>query len=61
MIFNIFVIFVISNVFPDKTVFPIRLMKLLGVKQIIITNVAGAINPQYEVGSHLLPTIVTLL
>ena len=32
-----------------KTVFPVRLMKLLGVKQIIITNVAGAINTQYEV------------
>ena len=36
-------------------------MKLLGVKQIVITNVAGAINTQYEVWSpHLLHTLVTL-
>ena len=44
----------------QKTVFPVRLMKLLGIKQIILTNVAGAINTQYEVWSQILHTIVTL-
>ena len=43
---------IVKSTFSIKTAFPVRLMKLLGVKQIIITNVAGAINSQYEVGSY---------
>ena len=32
-----------------KTSFPVRVMKILGVKEIIITNVVGAINKEYKV------------
>ncbi|MFB6214957.1 MAG: purine-nucleoside phosphorylase, partial [Candidatus Bipolaricaulia bacterium] len=34
----------------DKIVFSVRVMALLGVKQLIITNAAGAINEEYEPG-----------
>lgn len=32
-------------------VYPIRLMKLMGVQDIIITNAAGGLNPQFAVGT----------
>ena len=34
--------------------FPIRLFKLLGVKSVIITNAAGAVNPEYKPGDIML-------
>lgn len=34
--------------------FPVRLMKLLGVETLIITNAAGAINADYQVGDFVL-------
>ncbi|KAK6349701.1 hypothetical protein TWF696_005980 [Orbilia brochopaga] len=34
----------------DKTAFPVRVMKLLGVKNIIVTNAAGGLNPNFQVG-----------
>ncbi|QRV94267.1 5'-methylthioadenosine phosphorylase [Ceratobasidium sp. AG-Ba] len=34
-----------------STVFPIRVMALLGVKSVIITNAAGILNPKYPVGT----------
>ncbi|KAK2797599.1 hypothetical protein FQN51_008394 [Onygenales sp. PD_10] len=34
----------------DKITFPIRLFKLLGVEVIVVTNAAGGLNPEYEVG-----------
>ena len=34
---------------PCQTSVPVRMMKLLGVKQIITTNVAGAVNKEYKV------------
>ncbi|KAF3925582.1 hypothetical protein ABW21_db0204365 [Orbilia brochopaga] len=34
----------------DKTAFPVRVMKLLGVKNIIVTNAAGGLNPDFQVG-----------
>ena len=33
---------------------PMRLMKLLGVKQVILTNAAGGVNPSYRVGDIML-------
>ena len=35
---------------------PVRLMKLLGIKELILTNAAGAINRDYEVGDVMLIT-----
>ncbi|KAG8747794.1 hypothetical protein FRC10_011239 [Ceratobasidium sp. 414] len=34
-----------------SAVFPIRVMALLGVKSVIITNAAGILNPRYPVGT----------
>lgn len=34
--------------------FPIRLMKLLGVEKLLLTNAAGAINTDYKVGDFVL-------
>lgn len=34
----------------DKVVMPARVMRLLGVKLLIVTNAAGGINPNYNVG-----------
>jgi len=37
-----------------EVAFPVRLMKLLGVETLVITNAAGAINPDYNVGDFVL-------
>ncbi|PGH14422.1 purine nucleoside phosphorylase I, inosine and guanosine-specific [Helicocarpus griseus UAMH5409] len=34
----------------DKITFPVRLFKLLGIEIIVVTNAAGGLNPEYEVG-----------
>ncbi|CAF9925449.1 MAG: hypothetical protein GOMPHAMPRED_003891 [Gomphillus americanus] len=34
----------------EDVTFPVRVMKLLGVEQIIVTNAAGGLNPEYKVG-----------
>jgi purine-nucleoside phosphorylase len=33
------------------TVFPLRVMKLLGIRQVFLSNAAGSINPDFEVGN----------
>ena len=38
----------------QEIVFPIKILKLLGIKTIIITNAAGALNENFEVGSFML-------
>jgi len=38
----------------DEIIFPIRVMKLLGVEILILTNAAGAINEEFEVGDFVL-------
>ena len=35
-------------------VFPIQVMKLLGVEKLIVTNAAGGLNPDFEVGDLML-------
>ncbi|KAE8212903.1 hypothetical protein CF327_g3492 [Tilletia walkeri] len=35
----------------DQVVFPVRVMRCLGVQAVVITNAAGAINPKFEVGT----------
>lgn len=39
---------------PDAIVYPIRVMKLLGVKNLILTNAAGGINLEYSVGDLII-------
>jgi purine-nucleoside phosphorylase len=34
----------------DEVVFPIRVMKLLGIKNLIISNAAGSLNPAFDKG-----------
>ena len=34
----------------EELVFPVRVMKLLGVKTLLLSNAAGSVNPQYKVG-----------
>jgi purine-nucleoside phosphorylase len=38
----------------DGVVFPIQVMKLLGVEKLIVTNAAGGLNPDFEVGDLML-------
>ncbi len=38
----------------SEIVFPIRVMKLLGIERVILTNAAGAINRDYSVGDFVL-------
>jgi purine-nucleoside phosphorylase len=38
----------------QEVVFPIRVMKLLGVETILLSNAAGAVNPSYKVGDLMI-------
>jgi purine-nucleoside phosphorylase len=40
----------------DQTVFPVRVMKLLGVEKLIVSNAAGGVNPAFGVGDIMLIT-----
>lgn len=41
---------------PESVIMPVRVMKLLGVKNLIVTNAAGGINEEYSVGDIMLIT-----
>ena len=38
----------------EQIVLPIRVMKLLGVKKLIVSNASGGVNPDYEVGDLMI-------
>lgn len=39
---------------PQQTVYPIRVMKLLGVKTVLLSNAAGGVNTAYGVGDLMI-------
>ncbi len=40
----------------DQVVFPVRLMKFLGVKTLFLSNAAGGLNPSFKVGDLMIIT-----
>jgi purine-nucleoside phosphorylase len=40
----------------EQTVFPVRVMKYLGVKKLIVSNASGGVNPAFKVGDIMLIT-----
>lgn len=41
---------------PEDVVFPIRVMKFLGIKNLFLSNAAGAMNPAFKVGDLMIIT-----
>ncbi len=41
---------------PEQVVFPVRLMKLLGVKTLLLSNAAGGMNKNFKVGDLMIIT-----
>jgi purine-nucleoside phosphorylase len=39
---------------PDEVIFPIRVMKFLGVQTLFISNAAGGVHPNFEVGDLMI-------
>ena len=39
---------------PQQVVYPIRVMKLLGVDTVLLSNAAGSVNPDYKVGDMMI-------
>lgn len=38
----------------EEVIFPVRVMKMLGVKTLILTNAAGGVNPNFKVGDLMI-------
>lgn len=38
----------------QQTVFPVRVMKYIGVEKLIVSNASGGVNPNYEIGDIML-------
>jgi purine-nucleoside phosphorylase len=39
---------------PEQVSFPVRVLKLLGVQNLILSNAAGGVNPDYKVGDLMI-------
>ncbi len=39
---------------PQQVTYPIRVLKLLGVEKLLLSNAAGSVNPNYEVGDLII-------
>lgn len=39
---------------PEQVSFPVRVLKLLGVQNLILSNAAGGVNPNYQVGDLMI-------
>lgn len=39
---------------PQEVIYPIRVMKRLGVETLLLSNAAGAVNPEYKVGDIMI-------
>tara|TARA_B100001057_G_C22642387_1_gene868761 strand:- start:41 stop:853 length:813 start_codon:yes stop_codon:yes gene_type:complete len=40
----------------NEVVFPVRVMKLLGIKKLIVSNASGGVNPDFEIGDMMMIT-----
>ncbi len=38
----------------EKITFPVRVMKFLGIKNLIVSNASGGVNPDYEIGDLMI-------
>lgn len=41
---------------PEQIVFPIRVLKFLGIETLLVSNAAGAVNPEFQVGDLMIIT-----
>jgi purine-nucleoside phosphorylase len=39
---------------PEEVAYPIRVMKMLGIKALLLSNAAGSVNPDFEVGDLMI-------
>jgi purine-nucleoside phosphorylase len=39
---------------PEQVAFPVRVLKMLGIKTLLLSNAAGGMNPHFEVGDLML-------